>query len=442
MESPNLNRRHFLRLGAGVVVVGLGACSSARGASPSTTGPLAGTNPSTTGATGSTAAGSVGSTSTTAGSLPGTAPVTTATPSGALVGGRRLVVVQLNGGNDGLNTVVPSDGRYRDARPTLAIAQSDLVALAGTTDVALHPSLAPLVPMWKDGHLALVRGIGFDNPNRSHFVSMDRWWRADDVNAPGWLGRVLDDLAADPKALYGTSFGGASPVLSGASRQGASVSSPSGFQFDSLTPDAVRSLSTPPSSVGLVAAAQHAFARAVDAVTDFDSAMKATQDDAGDNDREGGATIAGGLALAARLLASDVGTQIVVVSASGFDTHSGQLATQANLLKDFATGVTQFFDAAGKANLEVLLVTTSEFGRRVQENGSGGTDHGAGNVSFAAGNGVQGGVYGEVDFGNLLDGDVRPTIDPRTLYTACLDWIGADPVKVLGKRYDDVKLLA
>jgi uncharacterized protein (DUF1501 family) len=271
---------------------------------------------------------------------------------------------------------------------------------------------------------------------------MDRWWRADDVNAPGWLGRVLDELPSDPKALYATSFGGGTPVLAGATRQGASVSSPSGFRFDALSADVVRSLSAPPSTVDLVAAAQHAFARAVDAVTDFDAAMKSTQDDAGDDDREGGATIAGGLALAARLLAADVGTQIVVVSASGFDTHSGQAATQTNLLADFATGVTAFFEAAAAAHLDVLLVTTSEFGRRVQENGSGGTDHGAGNVSFAIGPGVKGGVYGEVDLGNLLDGDVRPTVDPRTLYTACLDWIGADPMKALGERYDEVRLLA
>jgi uncharacterized protein (DUF1501 family) len=185
-----------------------------------------------------------------------------------------------------------------------------------------------------------------------------------------------------------------------------------------------------------MAAAQHAFARAVDAVTGFDQAMGDSPDD---EDREGGATIAGGLELAARLLTADPATQIVVVSAGGFDTHSGQADTQQRLLADLAAGITQFFDAV---ELDVLLVTTSEFGRRVQENGSGGTDHGAGNVSFVAGPGVKGGVVGEVDLTDLLDGDVRPTVDPRTMYTACLDWIGADVTTVLGERYDDVKLLA
>ncbi len=431
-----LSRRHFLRLGAGTVaVIGLGACTTeARAGAPSPTG--ASSQPPTTGPATTT----TGAAPTTASTAAPTA-VAASTPQATLLGGRRLVVVQLNGGNDGLNTVVPVAGQYHDARPSLGIADADLVALSGTTAVGLHPALAPLVPLWDAGQLALVRGIGFQDPNRSHFVSMDRWWRADDVNAPGWLGRVLDGLPTEPGALYATAFGGSTPILSGATRQGASVSSPSGFTFRTLSPDTMRLLSAPPSDVPLMAAAQHAFARAVDAVTDFDQAMNAGQDDAGDDDREGGATIAGGLALAARLLAADAGTQVVVVSAGGFDTHSGQADTQQRLLADFAGGVTAFFDAAKAASLDVLLVTTSEFGRRVQENGSGGTDHGAGNVSFAVGPGVKGGVVGTVDLTDLLDGDVRPTVDPRTLYTACLDWIGADAAGVLGKRYDEVPIL-
>ena len=429
--GTNLSRRHFLRLGAGtVVVIGLGACTSERSAAPSTSATTA--LPSTT---------ELPTTTTAAASSTAAAATTGSSAPGTLLGGRRLVVVQLNGGNDGLNTVVPVVGQYHDARPSLGLADTDLVALSGETEVGLHPALQPLVPLWDAGQLALVRGIGFQDPDRSHFVSMDRWWRADDVHAPGWLGRVLDDLPTEPDALYATALGGSTPILAGANRQGASVGSPSGFRFQTLDPDTVRLLSSPPSDTPLMAAAQHAFARAVDAVTDFDTAMKSADDDAGDDDREGGATIAGGLQLAARLLAADVGTQVVVVSAGGFDTHSGQADTQHRLLADFAAGVTAFFESASAAGLDVLLVTTSEFGRRVQENGSGGTDHGAGNVSFAVGPGVQGGVVGSVDLTDLLDGDVRPTVDPRTMYTACLDWIGADPVTVLGKRYDEVELL-
>lgn len=425
MNPPELTRRHFLRLGGAIAVVGLGACSAERDARPAASAP------------GTSAASTTAATSTTA-----VTTTTTAAPPGTLLGGRRLIVVQLNGGNDGLNTVVPVAGAYHDARPTLGIADTDLVALAGVGDVGLHPALAPLTPLWDAGHLAIVRGIGFQDPNRSHFVSMDRWWRADDVHAPGWLGRVLDALPSEPDALYAAAFGGATPILSGANRQGASVSSPSGFRFRAIGPDTVRLLSAPSADVTLLAAAQHAVGRAVDAVTGFERAMSDTEDQGGDDDREGGATIAGGLELAARLLAADGATQIVVVSAGGFDTHSGQADTQQRLLADLAKGISAFFDAAAAAGLDVLLVTTSEFGRRVQENGSGGTDHGAGNVSFVAGPGVQGGVVGEIDLGDLLDGDVRPTVDPRTLFTACLDWIGADAATILGRRSEEVQLLA
>ncbi|MEO5724935.1 MAG: DUF1501 domain-containing protein [Ilumatobacteraceae bacterium] len=430
MNDIRLSRRHFLRLGAGtIVVVGLGACSSS-GANDS--GPL----------------GTAGPLGTTRSSVPGSSVPGSSVPAGSTVpgaaGARRLVIVQLNGGNDGLNTLIPHDGRYHDARPSLAIADADLVGLAGTSEVSFHPGLAALAPMWTAGKLAVVRGIGFSNPNRSHFVSMDRWWRADDVHAPGWLGRVLDSMASEPAPLYATSLGGGAPLLSGAHRQGAAVGSAGGFTFGALDPRAIGALSAPASAVPLVALAQHSFARTVGAVADFDKAMKSPDatGDTTDSEREGGATLVGGLDLAAKLLVSDAGTQIVVVSASGFDTHSNQAPTQAKLLTDLAAGVSKFFDEMTAAKLDVLLVTASEFGRRVQENGSAGTDHGAGNVSFVAGPGVKGGLYGEMDLGDLLDGDLRPNVDPRVMYTACLDWIGADPVAVLGKRYDDVKLLS
>jgi len=257
---------------------------------------------------------------------------------------RVLVIVELDGGNDGLSALVPADGRYRDARPTLAVPESDVVALAGTTEVGLHPALAPLVPLWTSGRMAAVRGIGFSDPDRSHFVSMDRWWRADQGGtAPGWLSQWLETLPAD-----------APPLVAGAT-----------------------------------------------------------------------------------------GPTVVVVSSGGFDTHAGQAATHQRLYADLAKGVSGFFstaDAQGFAD-RVLMVTTSEFGRRVVENGSAETDHGAGNVSFAFGSSVVPGVHGAIDLGDLLDGDVRPVVDPRVLYTASLDWLGADVEAALGQRYDDVALL-
>jgi len=160
-------------------------------------------------------------------------------------------------------------------------------------------------------------------------------------------------------------------------------------------------------------------------------------------DFAGGNPISDGLATAAALLTADVGARLVVVSASGFDTDSGQAAVQAGLLTDLAQGLNGFQQTMDAADLgqDVLVVTTSEFGRRAAENASEGTDHGAGGLSFVLGNAVQGGLYGSADLGDLLDGDIRPVIDPRAMYTACLDWLGADVEAVLGRRYDGLSVL-
>ena len=130
------------------------------------------------------------------------------------------------------------------------------------------------------------------------------------------------------------------------------------------------------------------------------------------------------------------------MSAGGFDTHANQAPTQQQLLADLASGLSAFLATVDQAGMtdRVLVATTSEFGRRVQENGSGGTDHGAGGLSLVLGP-VRPGVHGSLDLGDLLDGDVRPAVDPRVLYTAALDWLGADVEAVLGRRYDDVTLL-
>lgn len=427
--SPVIGRRQFFRLGAGaVVVVGLGACDSSSTARLPTSAPQL---------PGTTAPG------TSAPTVPGsTIPATTvAGTTGQAFGGRRLVVVQMNGGNDVLNTLPPADGRYRDLRPTLALPEQEVLALAGVNDMGFHPALAPLVPMWDAGRLAIARGIGFEVPNRSHFVSMDRWWRADQLTEPGWLGRVLDGLAGEPPPLFATALGSGAPVLSGATVQPTVITGAASFKWVDFDPSWLAAMGE--GGDDLAGLARHAFQRTIAAVDSFAeiTGSAATSDEL--PGREGGATITDGLAVAAQLLTADAGTQVVVVSASGFDTHSNQLATQAELLADLAGGVAAFtaaMEAAGLAD-QVLLVTTSEFGRRAAENGSGGTDHGAGGGSLIVGNGVQGGVFGEMDLGNLLDGDVRPTIAPQALFTTCLDWLGADATAVLGARDDALACL-
>ena len=428
-----MNRRRFVQLGAGAVaVVGLGACDSQR------SGGTAFTTPDLPGNTGHA---TTPSTSAATPTSPTTTSDTLSTVSGATFGGRRLVVVQLNGGNDLLNSLPPTDGRYRDLRPTIAIPEADIVTLAGLTDAGLHPGLGGLARFWDAGQLAIIRGIGFDVPNRSHFVSMDRWWRADQLTQPGWLGRVLDGLPAEPPPLFATALGGGAPLLNGGSAQPTVITSPTSFRWVDFDPAWLTAMGGDGSD--LAGMARHAFQRTVAAVDDFAAITGGAAKADELPNREGGATIVDGLSVAAQLLAADAGTQLVVVSAGGFDTHANQVAEQAVLLEDLASGVDAFFGAVEAAGLgdDVLVVVTSEFGRRAAENGSGGCDHGAGGLSLAVGRGVRGGVFGEVDLAHLLDGDIRPNVAPQALFTRCLDWLGVDAEQILGARDDSLDLL-
>ena len=430
------DRRRFLQLLAVAAPATLAACR-ASGSSSDSAGSIAAGAPSSTvaAAPASTVAAAPASTS-----APGPASTVASGPTD-----RVLVLVQMNGGNDGLNTLVPLDPRYRDARPTLGVAEDELLALGGLDDYAVHPALAPLVPWWDAGHLALVDGVGFADPNRSHFVSMDRWWHADgSASAGGWMGRALDGTA-DDAPLTAVALGGGAPVLRGLSRAPVEVGDVDRFGFDpSLDLDALEQLTAPLSDDALVAFVQQALVRTLSAVEAFASLAPAAarSDDEPVVEREGGASITAGLETAARLV-TQRGSRLVVVSAGGFDTHAGQAPVHRSLLTDLAVGLAGFheqIEAAGLAD-RVLVAAVSEFGRRVAENGSGGSDHGAAGLTLVMGAGVAGGLHGGVDLGDLLDGDVRPVIDPRTVMTACLDWFGADPAAVLGARYDEVRLL-
>jgi uncharacterized protein (DUF1501 family) len=456
LSRRQLSRRQFINLGAGAAVTAaLAACSSKGNSSTPaqrTPVPPDSTNPASTNTATTTPGSTVASTTPdpTLSSPPLVSsgqPTTTVSTvlSPTTDPGRTLVIVQMNGGNDALNTLVPSDGRYRDARPTLAIPESDLIALTGVSDWSLHPQLAPLSPYWDTGTASFLPGIGFGDPDHSHFVSLDRWWRADDLSSStGWLGRSVADGALSP--LYATALGSGAPLLRSDAFQAAVVIQAASFAFPAgLSEDVLRGLSAPVSADDLHALAQRSMASTIDAVDAFASLLDTTAGDSGDDVsyREGGLDLIQGLDLAARLVTSNVGARIVVVSVGGFDTHSNQLTTQAALLGDLATGIDAFMRAVSEAAMldKTLLVTTSEFGRRVGENASGGFDHGAGGMSMMFGGAVDGGIHGEIDLGNQLDGDVRPTLDPRTMYTACLDWLGLDPVAALGKRFDEVKLL-
>lgn len=378
---------------------------------------------------------------------------------------RVLIAIQLMGGNDGLNAVVPSDGRYHDARPTLGIAENKVVPLSGTTAYGLHPSLAPLSGLWKDGHLAIVDGIGFAGLSRSHFQAMD-WWYSGIPNqsTTGWIGRWLDATAtAGDNPLRAVAMGGTAQAFTARKALSTSLTSPSAFRLlapqgasaDQLVAAFQRCGGPTPGDPQTLAAARLAVPATIGAVHDVArvTATSASASGANGNTKNKATNPLGKakgdltdqLQTAAQLIQLDLGVRVIGVVQNGYDTHADQAARQGDLLGELATSVATLFktlEANGHLD-RVMVMTWSEFGRRVAENGSGGTDHGAGGAQFLMGNAVHGSqVVGSANLAHLQeDADVAPGIDARSLYATSLDWLGGPSSEVLGRSWDTYGLL-
>jgi uncharacterized protein (DUF1501 family) len=343
---------------------------------------------------------------------------------------RVLVVVQLDGGNDALNTVVPhADPAYQQLRPRLKLDPKSLVRL--TEGLGLHPSLRPLDKLLQAGHLGVVPGVGYPNPNRSHFESMAIWHTArfdpEERKTHGWLGRALDPSAGTAYAV-----GGSVPVaLRG--RRSAAVALSRVEDVLLADPEAARRSVGPESSDELLAFVRR---QAVDAQAAAEKVSGLTGGDGASYPTTG---LAGRLNLVSRLLKGDLGARVFYTLQAGYDTHANQRFAHANLLSEFAGAVAAFFDDLKAANLagRVALLAFSEFGRTIQENGSGGTDHGTAGAVLLAGPGVKGGVVGTVpSLTELEKGEPRMTTDFRGVYAAALtDWLGL-PADGLGGPFE------
>lgn len=347
-------------------------------------------------------------------------------------GDKTLVVIQLTGGNDGLNTLIPySNGAYYAARPNIAIPKKDVLTL--TPDLGMHPALKPLMGLWDAGHLAWMENVGYPNPNRSHFASMAIWHTADptQAGADGWIGRVAEKIG-DP--FCASNLGGTTPLALRAD----TFSLPSIEQVDTF-------------GVKLPQGVDGAFNAMLGAPRqgEADYLLRATRQMMKNTARvqqnvkkyKSGAAypddrFAAQLQDAARLIAAGVGQRIIYVSLGGFDTHAGQRAEQDELLGRLAGGLAAFYADIQKQGLadQVVVMGFSEFGRRVAENASAGTDHGKGSVMFALGNGVKGGVHGSSpDLEDLSEGDIKYRQDFRGVYAEGLHkWLGLDARAVLG----------
>jgi uncharacterized protein (DUF1501 family) len=365
-----------------------------------------------------------------------------------------LVVLELTGGNDGLNTVIPyADDLYHKARPTLRQTKDVVVRL--NDHVGLNSSMQGLRPLWEAGQLAVVQGVGYPNPDRSHFEAMDIWQSADPkrLAKTGWLGRGAVEFKAStggvplmhigpsklPLALTGSSGGGAVTVNDRNSFR-LEITGGAAAQQDARR-RLLKDLSAPTGKTddltSFVRRRQAQTLTAVETLRELLEGPKAIP--------RFGSGLSAKLQLVAGLVAKGFGTRVFYVSLEGFDTHADQAPTHAKLLAELADSVAAFFRALKETGNDrrVRLMTFSEFGRRVYENGSRGTDHGAASCLFVAGPSVNGGVVGGHPGLKDLDvGDLKFHTDFRRLYATMLDgWLGCDSKAVLGDTWAHVKAL-
>lgn len=362
---------------------------------------------------------------------------------------RILVVVEMAGGNDGLNTIIPfDDDRYRKARPTLAMAQSDVLKIKD--GLGLHPVMDGFAELLEAGRLAIVQGVGYENPNRSHFESMDIWHtcqRKNETRTDGWLGRFLQETGkgamTDPPAVHLGSDKQPFALMSRDVRV-PSVRTLEQFRLNGAENEtfrqAVRDLADArrDSANDLLGFVQSSTSSAITASERIESTGTRYKP----AETYPSSDLAKKLQTVAKLIVSDLKTPVYYVRIDGFDTHAQQAGAHQSLLRQVSDGVAAFLKdmRAHDQGDRVLCLCFSEFGRRVKENASEGTDHGTAGPVFLAGNRVRPGLIGRhPDLGRLKDGDLQHHTDFRQVYAAVLEhWLACDSQVVLRGKYTPV----
>ena len=368
---------------------------------------------------------------------------------------RILVVVEMAGGNDGLNTVIPhSDPVYRESRKALRIEKSDVLSIDG--QLGFHPAMRGFADLMEQNRLAVVQGVGYANPNRSHFESMDIWhtcMRKDVPRNDGWIGRYLEEAglqkAADPPALH---LGRDKQPFALMSRNIRVPSIQSLEQFrlkDNESVDlrtTIRSLASQPSesvdpSNDLLSFVQSSTSGAIAA----SERIEVAANHANTSVSFPSSALGKKLKTVSQLIGSGVDTRVYYVRIDGFDTHANQPDAHAALLRDVSRSVAALIDEMNQRGDgdRVLVMCFSEFGRRVAENASDGTDHGTAGPVFFAGNQVAGGLVGRLPrLTDLENGDLKFHTDFRRVYATVLEqWLGTPSESVLGSKYQPVEFL-
>ena len=377
-----------------------------------------------------------------------------------------LVVLQMAGGNDGINTVVPyANDFYHKARPKIGLKPDEVLKLNG--EVGLHGAMKGFKELYDAGQLSVIQGVGYPNPNRSHFRSTEIWQTASDSNKVeknGWIGRYFDNACAGADPAVGVTIGNQLPeAFFAAKPRGIVLNNPQNYRFmanGNATEESYKKLNElemsnplPDDNSGgsiamLPAGMPMTGGRAVDFITR--TALDAQH--SSDEVRAIAAKVqntavyppsplGNSLKLVAKLIGGGLATRVYYVSQGGYDTHTNQMASQQRLLGDLAESVKSFTDdLRAQGNMgRVLVMTFSEFGRRVSENANGGTDHGAAAPMFVVGDKVKSGLLGRYPSlapADLFEGDVKYNVDFRSVYAAVLEnLLQTKSAPILGRQF-------
>ena len=368
-----------------------------------------------------------------------------------------LAVLQLSGGNDALNTLVPyGDPLYADNRPTVRVPDQQVLPI--NDYVGFNPAMAPLKQLYDQGKVAVIQGVGYPNPNRSHFRSMDIWHTCepDKVGTEGWIGRAIRDL--DPQSenvLTGVNFGRGLPRAMAAPQVPvASVGNLetygvlTGIEADERDEalDLFSRMYSP--AIGRGAVVDYLSHTGMDALKGADILSTAPESYASGIEY-GRDTVAQYMRNIAMVHLANLGTRFLYTTApyNSFDTHAGELTAHAKLWHDTSRAIADFYQdlSQNAASDNLILLVFTEFGRRVHDNGSG-TDHGSGGVAFIIGDQIKGGLYGQYPSlapDQLLEGDLHYNNDFRGLYSTLLQqWMGLDPQPIVGGNFEQMNFIA
>jgi uncharacterized protein (DUF1501 family) len=384
-----------------------------------------------------------------------------------------LVILQMAGGNDGLNTIVPhGNDFYYKARPRISIPAGQVLKLNDA--LGLHPGLTGFKELFDAGHLSIVQGVGYPNPNRSHFRSTEIWQTAsesDRFEKYGWLGRYFDNTCSGCDPTVAVNVGHQMPQAFAAKNpKGVSVENPQNYRFISsekpapgegdMMEQSYRELNeheASDNSGGTIAAIGGPAPQTKGSPLDFLQRTALDAQVSSDEIRRissrainqpsyPASQLGNSLKLVAKLIAGGLPTRVFYVSQGGYDTHTNQAGTQDRLLKDLGGSLKSFVDdMKAQGNMErVLVMTFSEFGRRVSENANSGTDHGAAAPMFLIGDKMKAGLLGKYPSlapADLFQGDLKYTVDFRSVYAAVLEgWLKTRSEPILGRRFEPLAI--